>query len=720
MTNRAERAELTVYREIRRAFAAASEKECQAALVLLKARAKTLSLSFPRYVRQYHPYGFAVRDDNLPSGYNGYTEFLHEDSRAIIRAGKQANFGTFVHETAHIFRRQLQGPLLQEAQKAFRVENNSWTPEQENLFAHALSEYLRSKFSAPGAENVMRSGAEYVQNVFNGLDHVVNITPGMRRVFDRLFENAGFRWNRELFDTQLRSIKLRKLPESSHIFLGVTPPLYQEIGFEPLPLMITGKHLFTAMNAKGPYPGNYHNLGEDIIRQIPEQLKKPILVIQSKDSPGVKKAQDIVSIVELRDKDGNPVIVPIAYGQTGRFNNIKIDINLAKTIYGKDNSGAFISAAIAEGRLLYADKKRSRIFLSPGVQFPHSQEVSGFYYDNIARYKETVKSFFRNHPEKPGDNILFKSAASGPQTEPSVKLPESSPDSVKRLCAAFAKDPYKEGVPVPPLGVLQNDRSVKLLSGYSFLKTDDAGGIVTLSKISPEGKIFHAQIPKALYEKTIENSSRLASFAEVTPEVRAEYERMSLLDRDRTRPNTADNFWHNYRALCRAHADNPQDAVEIANSILKQMTPYHRRRTLRGVKEYEFHSNPRETFNERLLNFYQNNVADLPITDKSIREKDAYYYATDVIEKKGDPIDPKLKVKIGDSVSFSISTPSYKLPGQKLTVVSASEDLNKVVCVDEKGTSVYRFSRDDFVKQMAAIERKNARRREHGGQGLSE
>jgi hypothetical protein len=106
----------------------------------------------------------------------------------------------------------------------------------------------------------------------------------------------------------------------------------------------------------------------------------------------------------LRDKNNNPVIIPLTQHTKGNFNHLEIDINLAKTIYGKTGFENWIKAAVDNDRLLFVDKKKtgralsgtnqpqqSPSILPPGIQRAAKQDVSGFFINNISRYKENIK-----------------------------------------------------------------------------------------------------------------------------------------------------------------------------------------------------------------------------------------------------------------------------------------------------------------------------------------
>ena len=70
-----------------------------------------------------------------------------------------------------------------------------------------------------------------------------------------MFTHGRFQFNQEEFDKTIDKIANFKDEtskfSSSHVYLGMTPPIYQELGFERLPVMITAKHLQNIMTETG-------------------------------------------------------------------------------------------------------------------------------------------------------------------------------------------------------------------------------------------------------------------------------------------------------------------------------------------------------------------------------------------------------------------------------------------------------------------------------------
>lgn len=382
-----------------------SKDEAETALLLLKARAETLDMSFDEYLSTYHPKGFVVSDTSLPDDVKGYTAFLSGDARALIGAGKNADFFTFVHEAAHVFRRQLTGTLKEKAEKVFKVEEGTWTEAQEEAFAFGLEQYIRLRLAASEDHHlVFEKGAAFVQRVYNGLDRIIPLNPEMIRVYDELFTAERFMFNQQRFDEAVDAISTQKDASQfaeSHLYLGMTPPIYQELGFERLPVMITARHIQNIMQPEkeGSAP-NYHGLTPEMIKQIPDALKKPLLVMQSQRSDS---KEDIIAVVSLKDSEDRPIIIPLSPNKKGFFNGIEIDITLAKTIYGKDRFTTFLQKAVQEQRILYINEK-SRELAIPELQLLRNYH-SQLLYENIAAYHDSVKQ------KNPGIPLLYQKTA---------------------------------------------------------------------------------------------------------------------------------------------------------------------------------------------------------------------------------------------------------------------------------------------------------------------
>ena len=152
------------------------------------------------------------------------------------------------------------------------------------------------------------------------------------------------------------------------IDFGTTPPVYQALGAEALPLKILNpRKLFSLLRPKseqGQRGDNTHELTPELLAQVPQALQEPTLVFDS-EQPGA-----LVAVTSLQDSKGNPVVAAIHLSREAGF----IRINKIASIYGKDNAGSVFNRWQREGKLRYVDTKNPSLLTSDGVQF--SQEKS--------------------------------------------------------------------------------------------------------------------------------------------------------------------------------------------------------------------------------------------------------------------------------------------------------------------------------------------------------
>jgi hypothetical protein len=174
--------------------------------------------------------------------------------------------------------------------------------------------------------------------------------------------------------------------------------------------------------------------------------------------------------------------------------------------------------------------------------------------------------------------------------------------------------------------------------------------------------------------------------------------------------------------------------MEVARSIVRQMSKGEQAKFRHSITAYEkaakpLVSNPllkafvkpRETYNQRILNFYEENVRDLPIKNRSPYGHEALApmrHRGDAIDTPGKPVDSAIKLKIGDTVKLSLQCRTLfgesrkRLPVTSFTVVSASADLNKIVLLDKSGKTKYTLARDEFIAKTQKLERKLDRKQQ--------
>jgi hypothetical protein len=272
----------------------------------------------------------------------------------------------------------------------------------------------------------------------------------------------------------------------------------------------------------------------------------------------------------------------------------------------------------------------------------------------------------------------------------------------------FAQNAYVPGTEIPQFGQFAGDRFLSY-EGYRFDRTENANQTIIIKK---DGK--EASVSSTLYNQIITNTKSFLSEKEITPEIVEKYEQDIGADHEKTRNNTAANYWHNYRVLCREQASTPVEAMEIAKSIITEMPCEEQEKFKNHIKLFEKTSKPPQSYNQRILAFYHESVKDLPV-DKSIFAENSIpsiNHTAEVIDNRGTAIDPRLRIKIGDSLSLNVKIDDLLTDKKKdfnaknLILVSASNELNKVVLADKENFSKYVFAMDEFINRVEKLEKK--------------
>ena len=141
-------------------------------------------------------------------GKRGGVTFTDDDIKAVIHFSKDADWSTWIHENAHIFRRQLEGDLLVQAEKAFNVKDGNWTTEQEEDFAQGLERYLQEGY-APNQElkTLFQKFADWIKKIYKSLVGKIEINPDIKAVYDSLFNKSESPLSKEYESRQTEEIK---------------------------------------------------------------------------------------------------------------------------------------------------------------------------------------------------------------------------------------------------------------------------------------------------------------------------------------------------------------------------------------------------------------------------------------------------------------------------------------------------------------------------------
>lgn len=215
-----------------------------------------------------------------------------------------------------------------------------------------------------------------------------------------------------VFSDQVDEVKNNTHNPQQAVVMGQTPrPLSDVLWLPKLPMFITPNHVYSmavseaqarAENRFKPRT-NYHDLGWDVVKQIPEQLAHPVMIIKSNTDPS---NIDVLVLTDLIDKQGRPVAVAIHPDGRGKQLGLSLPENAVLSGYGRNNVQNYIARAKTENRILYANKNNHQRG-SRGVQYSNASAhnsqgvwysnaiMSGDYSNNLAQYQQIVKAKFK-------------------------------------------------------------------------------------------------------------------------------------------------------------------------------------------------------------------------------------------------------------------------------------------------------------------------------------
>ena len=168
------------------------------------------------------------------------------------------------------------------------------------------------------------------------------------------------------FIQQVDDLLEGKVPKDDALLIGGTPDVLQKIGFSNLPLTMNAEHI-KSMNRD-----TEHALSRAFMEQLPELIKNPLAVIESKTNQEGSTVILLNAVV-----NGKPYIAPAYITTTSMQNGLKIDSNNIATVFRKGNAitrmltDAIQKENAGETGVYYWKKSEARsLFAETGVQFP--------------------------------------------------------------------------------------------------------------------------------------------------------------------------------------------------------------------------------------------------------------------------------------------------------------------------------------------------------------
>lgn len=205
----------------------------------------------------------------------------------------------------------------------------------------------------------------------------------------------------ENFSAQVDKFIEGKMPNYETLSLGSTPNVLYLVGANANELTIKQNVLRNSMLDESQKANRHfsgHNIPAETIKQLPEHLRNPILILEG------QHPNTVVAVTELKNKDNKSIIVPIALDLKST-NSI---VNKVTTIYGKNNINKYLSNHQNQ-ILAYNKEKTDKLHKDIGLQLPKLNTVICF--DNSIAY--STQNVKRPEQNLQYDNIIDKLSSDG-------------------------------------------------------------------------------------------------------------------------------------------------------------------------------------------------------------------------------------------------------------------------------------------------------------------
>lgn len=234
---------------------------------------------------------------------------------------------------------------------------NNISQNNPNVFQRIYSEikYLWHQFKGYKTQDQLIDDLYYKWTQAYNSNNKLNNTENYH-----VSENLSANIDNILNNIQERNpVKLRDYTPSTLVKNGVKDlPMYENPAHIRKNILtdVEAQQLGLTINSKD----HYHGLGKETFIKAIDSLDDPRVIFKNKTNPN-----EYLILTIVKDNNNNNIVVPIEVETTTYVNNIKIDINRAKTVFGYDrvtpNLNEYIKYNIKNNKLekIYEKKKPS-------------------------------------------------------------------------------------------------------------------------------------------------------------------------------------------------------------------------------------------------------------------------------------------------------------------------------------------------------------------------
>lgn len=252
----------------------------------------------------------------------------------------------------------------------------------EELTADLVGDFLFNdeKF----IENLSTKNRNVFQKIYDYIKHSFKLaTAGseeakqlenLKYQFDKIYKTISKETSTEIkyhvsenFSNEIDKVLNNELKSNSQVKArDYTPKILVDNGIQDLPMLITQNHIKSTIYTKQEAENlglstkniNYHGLGKDLLIKAIDNLDNPQAIYKTSEN-------NYLIVTEFKDNNGKEIIVPIQIKGKGRYNDVFIDENQIKSVYGRNNLDNYINSNNFE----HIYKKNEELDFNEGIQY---------------------------------------------------------------------------------------------------------------------------------------------------------------------------------------------------------------------------------------------------------------------------------------------------------------------------------------------------------------
>lgn len=350
-------------------------------------------------------------DSNLKDNEGNVANGSYKDGTITINPNSDRS-GEFlaVHELTHAIGTDEMRNMVQKYRESNLEFNNAvekllGTYKASELNDEALADISGQLFSSQDfINNVSNTNPSFFRKIYNEIKYLWHQFRGYKNQ-NQFVDDLYYKWteaynsNNKLNDTtnyhisenfsnEIDKALKNELPSNTQVKArDFTPKILVDSGVQDLPMLITQKHIkstiYTQQEAQAlglqTKNVNYHGLGKELLIKAIDNLDSPQAIYKTSEN-------NYLVVTEFKDNNGKEIIVPIQINGNGRYNDVFIDENQIKSVYGRNNLDNYINKNNFEQ--IY--KKNKELDFNEGIQY--SNVANSSIENSIASQDEDVNT----------------------------------------------------------------------------------------------------------------------------------------------------------------------------------------------------------------------------------------------------------------------------------------------------------------------------------------